>query len=235
MKKLAVFDVDGTIFRSSLLIELVNGLIAEGVFARDTKDLYEKAHRDWLDRKGGYEAYIDAVVAAFRKSLKGVRYRDLRRVAYKVVAAQKDRTYRYTRDLARSLRARGYYLVAVSHSPKLAVEGFCKTLGFHKVYGLMYATDRPGPDGRFTGEAMFPETIYKKDKIVRRVVAEAAAAGVGLALRGSVGVGDTESDIPFLSLVDRAVCFNPNAKLYRAARRNGWRVIVERKDVVYEL
>ena len=31
-KKVAVFDVDGTLFRSSLLIEIVETLIAAGVF-----------------------------------------------------------------------------------------------------------------------------------------------------------------------------------------------------------
>jgi phosphoserine phosphatase len=56
-----------------------------------------------------------------------------------------------------------------------------------------------------------------------------------LTLRGSVGVGDTESDISFLKLVEKPICFNPNQTLYRAARRFGWRVVVERKDVVYEI
>jgi len=230
MKKLAIFDVDGTIFRSSLLIELVNGLIAEKVFTRDVEVLYGKTREEWLDRKGGYDAYIEGVIAAFRKNIKGVAYRDLRRVAYKVVAKHKNRTYRATRDLVRELKAKHYYLVAISHSPKLAVEGFCKTLGFNKVYGIMYETDENGPKARFTGEVLFPEVIYEKDKIVERVIAEG-----GLTLRGSVGVGDTENDAPFLKLVDRPICFNPNKKLLAAARRRGWEVIVERKDVVYRL
>ena len=29
--------------------------------------------------------------------------------------------------------------------------------------------------------------------------------------------------------------FNPNQKLYRYAKRMDWKVVVERKDVVYEL
>lgn len=230
VKKLAIFDIDGTIFRSSLLIELVRALVAEGIFEPDIEDEYRKTEEAWLDRKGDYAAYIDGISMAFRKHVKGIRYRDLRRVAYQVVARHKNRTYRYTRDLVRALKAKGYYLVAISHSPKLAVEGFAKTLGFSKVYGLMYETDKGGPNGRFTGRVMFPEIIFEKDKIVKRVLAEG-----GLTLRGSVGVGDTESDIPFLKMVERPVCFNPNRKLYRTAKRRGWEVVVERKDVVYEL
>jgi phosphoserine phosphatase len=55
-----------------------------------------------------------------------------------------------------------------------------------------------------------------------------------LILRGSVGVGDTESDIAFLKFVSRPICFNPNKKLYDHARRAGWEVVVERKDVIYQ-
>jgi len=37
MKKLAIFDIDGTIFRSSLTIELLESLIEEGVFPLEEK------------------------------------------------------------------------------------------------------------------------------------------------------------------------------------------------------
>jgi phosphoserine phosphatase len=50
-----------------------------------------------------------------------------------------------------------------------------------------------------------------------------------------VGVGDTESDISFLELVEKPICFNPNKRLYTYAKRNDWKVVVERKDVIYEL
>ena len=43
------------------------------------------------------------------------------------------------------------------------------------------------------------------------------------------------SDVPFLELVARPICFNPSSKLYRHAKRNKWNVVVERKDVIYEL
>ena len=235
-KRLAIFDIDGTIFRSSLLIELVRALVAEGIFKPDAEDVYRRAEEAWLNREGDYEAYINSVVAAFRKNVTGVRYGDLRRVAYKVVAAHRGRTYRFTRDLARELKKKGYYLLALSHSPKIVVDAFARAMGFNKVYGIMYAADREGPNGHFTGEILFRDIVKQKDKLVLRTIENAAlAGGGGLTLRGSVGVGDTESDIPFLKLVARPICFNPNAKLYREARKRKWEVAVERKDVVYEI
>ncbi len=226
-KKLAIFDIDGTIFRSSLLIELVDALIHEGIFKPSAMRIYERDKRAWLDRKGDYDAYIKSVVRAFLKNIKGVPYVRFARVAKKVVALHKNRVYRYTRDLVHALRRKGYWLVAISHSPRGIVGPFAAQMGFHKVYGLLYELS---PTGRFNGKVMFEDLIFDKAKIVARVLAKE-----DVTLRGSVGVGDTEGDIPFLKLVTRAICFNPNGKLYRAARRRGWEVIVERKDVVYRI
>jgi phosphoserine phosphatase len=53
--------------------------------------------------------------------------------------------------------------------------------------------------------------------------------------KNSIAVGDTESDIPMMRLAADAIAFNPNQKLYRYAKKKGWKIIVERKDVIYEL
>jgi len=65
MKPVAVFDVDGTIFRSSLIIELVETLIDAGLFPKTSRKDYEQKKHTWLDRKGDYESYIKAVVNTF--------------------------------------------------------------------------------------------------------------------------------------------------------------------------
>jgi len=226
-KKVAVFDIDGTIFRSSLLIEVTDALIDSGVFPQNAKEIYVDAHKRWLERKGEYEHYIMAVVEAFLTHLQGVAYADFMEVAERTVERQKNHTYRYTRDLARDLKRRGYFLLAISHSPKAILEKFCAELGFDKVYGKLYET---GETGRFTGRILDEHLIANKANILRRAVEKE-----NLTLKKSVGVGDTESDIPFLEMVDDPVCFNPNSTLYRHARINRWRIVVERKDVIYHL
>lgn len=226
-KRVAVFDVDGTIFRSSLLIQLVEKLIEKEAFPKDAARVYERAHLKWLDREGDYQEYIEAVIAAFQKHLKGVHYGVFSDAAEEVVDVQWKRVYRYTRDLLLDLKKRGYFLLAVSHSPKTILDKFCPRLGFNKAYGMVYEI---GPQECFTGSITDPHLILNKANILKR-----ATAKENLTLEGSIGVGDTESDISFLEMVARPICFNPNSKLYRYARRMGWKVVVERKDVVYEL
>jgi len=226
-RKVAVFDVDGTIFRSSLLIQVVDALIESGAFPEETRSVYEREHLKWLDREGDYESYIDAVVKAFRAHLKGVHYRALVDAADKVVESQWKRTYRYTRDLIKELKDKDYFLLAVSHSPKTVLDKFCPRIGFDKAYGIIYEI---GPQDLFTGVVAEEHLIYNKANIVKRAVEKE-----NLTLDDSIGVGDTESDVPFLEMVAKPICFNPNMKLYRAAKRLGWEVKVERKDVIYDI
>lgn len=227
MKKIAIFDVDGTIFRSSLLIEFVEALIADGIFPTESRKMYEREYLRWANREGDYETYIEAVIEAFMKYLKGVDYKDFERVGLEVVEKNKNKVYRYTRDMVKKLKRKGYFLLAISQSPKGLLDAFCKRLGFNKIYGRFYEL---GPFDKFTGQVVDLHLIANKGNIVRRAVAKEK-----LSLKGSIGVGDTEGDIPMLELVENPICFNPNAKLYRCAKMNGWKVVVERKDVIYEI
>jgi len=224
-QKIAVFDIDGTIFRSSLLIEILDALIQEGIFPASVTKEYAKSYSSWLNRVGTYEEYIMDIVKTFNHHIKGVRYTKFFKVAKRVSDFHKNRVYRYTRDLVKELKAKGYFLLAISHSPKEVVHEFCHLMGFDKYYGLIYKTNDKGV---LNGER--DAIIFNKATILKRAVKLN-----NLTLKGSVGVGDTESDIRVLRLVERKICFNPNFRLYQYAKRHGWPVVVERKDVIYHL
>ena len=57
----------------------------------------------------------------------------------------------------------------------------------------------------------------------------------GLSFKNSIAIGDTESDISMLELVDEAIAFNPSKGLLRHARQHEWQVVIEQKDAVFEL
>lgn len=222
----AVFDFDGTIFRSSLLVELVEVLVERGLFPKEARMGYLHAQEEWLNRKGEYATYIKKLVTVFEKNIKGLPYGEVADIAGEIIESKKDRTYRYTRDLIKELKSKGYFLVGISHSPKFIVDGLGYELGFDKTYGLFYEI---GASDRFTGEIIDEHLIKNKSAILKRVVEKE-----NLTLHGSYGVGDTESDTSMLDLVENPIAFNPNRVLYRHAKQKGWRVVVERKDVIYD-
>ncbi len=227
MKKVAFFDIDGTVFRSSLLIELVEALIAEGVFPKEARDEYTDAYILWRNREGTYDAYIREVVRAYMHHIKGVHYGTLADIGRMVVSTQSKHVYRYTRDLITKLKQDNYFIVAISQSPKTILDEFCKAYGFDKVYGRIYEI---GPQDRFTGAMVDVHLVENKANIVSRVLEKE-----DVTIEGSVGVGDTQGDISLLQNVEQPICFNPNRELYQEGKRMGWKIVVERKDVIYEL
>lgn len=226
-RPIAVFDIDGTIFRSSLIIELVDALIMEGIFPKSARKHYAKEYTRWLERKDSYEKYIAGVVRAYVRSIKGVSQPKLWEIAQKVMAFHQNRVYRHTRDLVRDLKKKKYFLIAISNSPLDIVQPFARSMGFDKTYARVYEIDGRS---RFTGKIIFLDLISDKAKILKRAMLQE-----NLTLKRSIGVGDSESDIPFLKMVERPIAFNPNSVLYKYAKRVGWEIAVERKDVVYKL
>lgn len=227
MKKVAFFDIDGTVFRSSLLIEVVEACIEQGVFPLRARDAYAQSYEAWMNREGTYDAYMEAIIATFLVHIRGVHYSTFAEVGKRVVELHRKRTYRYTRDLVRDLKGKGYYIVAISQSPKTLLDDFCTSYGFDKVYGRIYEI---GPRDLFTGIVTEKDFISDKARVVARVFEKE-----GFPQEGSIGVGDTDGDIPLLESVEMPICFNPNRTLFEYAQTKQWPIVVERKDVVYTI
>ena len=226
-QKVAVFDIDGTVFRWSLFLELVEELIEHDIFPKEARAVYGAEYENWLNRQGDYQSYISKVITIFGTYLKGVPYADAERAAKEVIAEKKNRVYRYTRDLIKRLKAEGYFLLAISHSPSFIARDFGEAAGFDKVYGFFYET---GPNDAFTGGVVDEDVIRNKASVLQRALRKE-----NLTLEGSIAVGDTETDIPMLEMVETPIAFNPNKALYEHAKKRGWKIVVERKDVIYEV
>lgn len=225
MRPIAIFDIDGTIFRSSLTIELLKRLVADKIFAPEVMQKVERSEKKWINRKGHYDDYIYDVWNAYQKAIVGKKRSQIISACQKVIGEQKFRTYRYTRKLLFDMRKR-YHTIGISGSPLEVVREYNKFLRLDKLYGWEFGLDEKG---RYTDVVLHAPTEYKKELIVRYV------QNHKLSFKGSIGVGDTESDIGFLDLVDHAIAFNPNSVLAGIARRKNWTVVLERKDLVLEL
>lgn len=223
-RPLAFFDLDGTIFRSSLLIELDSMLVKYGIFPPIVEKEVESARTKWINRHGSYEDYINRVVSVHHNRLAGCAQKDVERVAKMVIDQQKHHVYVYTRELIKKL-SQTHTLVAISGSPIEVVKRFARAWKFDEYY----ATEHEVVNGMYT------HTITKLPVEDKKQVVYDVAKAYGVSLARSIGVGDTESDIKFLEVVSRPICFNPNNTLYRVAQKRGWSIVVERKDVVYTI
>ncbi|MEX0668116.1 MAG: HAD-IB family hydrolase [Candidatus Saccharimonadales bacterium] len=223
-RPVAVFDVDGTIVRSSLVIEMTHELIRRGIFPQEAEQKFIDERDAWLNRRGHYDDYVNKIVDVYTTYLVGQEVSKIQEVADKVAKDQAHKTYRYTKDLVAKLKD-SHFLLAISGSGIDSVQSFVKIHGFDLAYGSEIASK----DGLYTNQTL----VYgarEKGKTLDRIVDEH-----NLTLESSIGVGDTENDISFLEMVDQPIVFNPNSELLETAKNRGWKVVVERKDVVYEL
>lgn len=226
-KKLAIFDIDGTIFRKNLHFELINELSWLGAFPVSVRKELTEIYSNWIEHEGTYEQYRRAIVDLYSEHIRGCTEDVVREASRIVVPFHMKRTYIFAENLIRRFRKEGYHIIAVSGSPLEIVEEYNeKYLKFDFVYGSVYEKDE---EGTYTGVASF-EPSKDKGSIVKQYVYEQ-----GLDFKESYGIGDTESDIKFLGLVEYPIAFNPNQGLLAAAKEHGWRVVVEKKDVVYEI
>jgi HAD superfamily hydrolase (TIGR01490 family) len=226
MTKIAVFDIDGTVYREAMSFIVAEELIARFDFAEEARLLAEARHV--YKARGSTEAYWTynkTILDIFKGVLRRTTPEQLNTVITELLTHKQEYCYAYTTQLIKQLKAEGRTLIAISGSIANIVEPFAKSLGFDHVV----ASGLEVVDEKFTGERT-TETKHGKDQILRDLVAE-----LGLSLEDSIGVGDTHRDTPMLSVTERSIAFNPNAALYEEAERRGWEIVLERKNMIYEL
>ena len=226
--KIAAFDIDGTIFRSSLLIELVNGLVKDRIFLKKAEDEIEDDYHAWLNRIANYDTYINKVAEVYFRHIVGCEKKEVLEVGKKVMAKQKLKVYRFTRDLVKDLKKQGYYLIAISGSPMFMVKDFAKRMGFDIAFG----SDLEVKNGLFTNKFTQRDSYNQKSKLLMKIIEN---SNISADWKNSVAVGDSGTDISMLELVGKPIAFNPDGVLVDYAKKHGWRIVVERKNIVYDI
>ncbi len=227
-RRLAIFDVDGTIYRWSLFLEVVDGLVEEGIFPRKAHNEINKEYVLWLNRKLHYNVYLEKAVETFFKYLKGCRFSDVKRVSKKIINLKKDRVYAFSRDLIIDLKKKKYFLLVISGSPLFIVEEFAQSFKFDQWYGSRYEIK----NGVFTGRDENRDPVFRKGKVLDAFLAESKEV---FDLKNSTAIGDSPSDIPILERVGKPIAFDPDRDLLIYAKKKNWKIILERKDVIYEV
>jgi HAD superfamily hydrolase (TIGR01490 family) len=226
MRKFAVFDIDGTLIRWQLYHAMTDALAKEGHVDQALYQTTKDARMLWKRRAyaESFKVYEAKLIKTYESVLKSITPDQLEKVTQRVFDEYKDQVYIYTRDLIRSLRAKDYALLAISGSQVEIVSKIVDYYGFDDYVGTVYKVAA----GRFTGA----KTIGSADKAL---VLKELVKKHGLSFRGSAAVGDSASDISMLELVETAIAFNPEKKLFEQATEQGWKIVIERKNVIYEL
>lgn len=225
----AVFDIDGTILRWQFYHAIVHELAKSGLLGQEAHQKIREARLTWKKRayQNSFHDYEQLLVDTYLEARNNLKVSDFDAAAERVFETYKDQVYTYTRDLLKKLKAEGYLLFAVSGSQQEIVSMFGEYYGFDDVVGSRYART---PDGMLGKRLFSPVKEQGKGPVLQDLIDKHNAT-----TKGSYAVGDSASDAAMLALVDNPIAFNPDKNLLDLAKQHGWNIVVERKNVIYEL
>lgn len=223
----AVFDIDGTLIRWQLYHALADELARQGHLDPQEFQRVRQARMAWKKRTGedSFIEYEQAMIKLVNAAIAGIKVDQLKQAAGSVLTEYIDQVYTFTRGLIQKLKAKDYLLFTISASQSELVEMLAKYYEFDDWAGSRYET----ANGSYTGRIDVLLNQRKPQRLKEMVRRHAAG------WQGSIGVGDSEGDIPMLGLVEQPIAFNPTHRLFEHARQNGWQIVLERKNMVYQL
>jgi HAD superfamily hydrolase (TIGR01490 family) len=222
----AAFDIDGTLIRWQLYHALVDRIIKEDYSDPKAWEQIHESRMSWKTRSHAeaFKAYEHELINVYDNILTSLTVKQFNEVVDAVFDEYKDQVYVYTRELIKELKSKEYLLFAISGSQKEIVGKIADYYGFDDFSGSVYVQK----NGRFTGKVILPH--LQKDKVLNEFAAKHKAG-----LDGSIAVGDSVGDASMMEMVEQPIAFNPEAKLFTVAKEKGWKIVLERKNMVYEL
>lgn len=227
MKPYAVFDLDGTLIRWQLFHVIVDRLGKIGKIDKQTYQDILDSRMAWKRREqsDGFDKYQIKLIEAYNSVVTNLSQNELEELANRAFEEHKDQSYVFTRNLMKDLKAKGYMLFAISGSFTEVVQLIAKHYGFDDSAGTMHAKK----SGKFTGEIDVVQYERKVDMLNN------LKKKYKLSDEGSFAVGDSMGDYAILKHVQNPIVFNPARELFEKAKEHGWKIVVERKNVIYEL
>lgn len=222
-RPVAAFDLDGSLVREQLLVLLTKECFELDIFRTVAEVVFKEIRLQHRDRKITFEAYDRQIIALFIERIKGKLRSDVEIAAKRVYDKHRDWLYVFTRTLLAELK-KTHSCITITGAMSEVVEKLAPYWGFEAAYATKLRVDKLG---RYTGRHAALPVADKKKALLGHI------AKTGQSLKGSVALGDTGTDIPLLASVELPIAFNPNDVLAAEAEKQGWPIVLERKDSIY--
>jgi HAD superfamily hydrolase (TIGR01490 family) len=213
----AFFDLDRTLISGSSAFTLAiqarkAGMIPNFEFVRDA------AGAATFKLMGAGDDTTNEVRKRVLKAVSGMYQSDLQALNAEILPRLLAKLRPEARRLLDQHRRAGRDTYIVSAAPQEIVEPLARSLGMTSGIG----TRSHVVDGKYTGELDGP-FCYGEGKV--EAITEMANWN-GYELDQCYAYSDSASDLPMLEAVGHPVAVNPDGKLERHARRNGWPIVI---------
>jgi HAD superfamily hydrolase (TIGR01490 family) len=212
----AFFDLDKTLMAGSSGVFFARAAYESGMISRSrlVKDLYENIRFRLL---GSTDDRADDVRRRVGEMIAGVRVRDLERLSPRVLSGVLPRLYPQMLERAYAHQDAGVPVYILTAASQEMADLLARVLTFDGGLGSRSEI----VDGHYTGRPAGPFN-YREGKVISmRELAEREQ----IDLAASFAYSDSESDLPMLRAVGRAIVVNPDSLLRRIAGEEGWEIV----------
>ncbi|MGL4392822.1 MAG: HAD family hydrolase [Fusobacteriaceae bacterium] len=228
----AFFDIDGTIYRSSLIIEHFKKLIkSELVDVSQYNNKVKESFTLWDERKGDYDDYLLDLADTYRESIKGLPVHYIDFISEQVIGQKGNKVYKFSRDRIAWHKENGHKVILISGSPDFLVSKMAKKVGADDFIGSVYGV----ANNKLTGDVSPMWDTPNKIKSIHKFCEK-----YDIDLEKSFAYGDTNGDFGMLAIVGNPFAINPSRELIENIKKDTGlakrcEIIVERKDVIYHM
>ena len=216
----AVFDLDDTVILDNVGARLLEQLAQQQLLGGSLNSIALRL----LTRKEQLppRQWERMVVRLLLLGLRGQCQKDIKTLARRYVVDDVYKKYsRFTMALLQQLRLT-HFCLAITGSPEEMARPLTENLRFNGCFCTSFEVNR---HGRYTGRQLDVPSQNKGD-----VLDQILKTDPTLTLEGSIGIGNSYTDIPMLSLVEQPLAFNPDQELSNWARQNNCPIVIEDGD-----
>ncbi len=220
--KLALLDIDHTLYRGNSLYDWMRVLIVLGRMSQQAYDEELRIKEDFLQGKIPYEEFAHGVIVRLVQALRGQEETVLDALALEFVGDHQYRLYPFTKGLLHRLDELGYEIFFVTNSPFVG-------RAFHRLFGSAgyFQSEYQIHEGLVTGEVV--KTLADRE-MKRQIAHQLIKVGK---YQKTLAMGDSPGDLGMLGSVDVPIVVGQNPAVCEVAQGNKWLVVTgERVDEV---
>lgn len=211
MKKLALFDIDGVIYKGHSIFDLIQDQEKMGFIQKGLWDIILGLIGRYKSRELNYKEAADQMLLNYSKRLEGKKYNDILNYSFDFIERNKNKIFPYFTNLVSRLQIT-HDLYFITTNFDFMAEAFTKTFGLN---------------------GFLSSKIKKENDVIKEGVELSLGGNKGIVINlinkygdgGSIAVGDSENDSDMLDLVKFPIVMEPDERLVKIAKNKNWQVV----------
>jgi phosphoserine phosphatase len=221
--RIAVFDMDGTLFGGLLAEHMTRALMSEPTAGEAAVGRGLEILRRYRTGDISHDDCAAVFYPAYQDAVRGMSVIRLSRIGASVWRRHRDALFPHAHGVVSVARRRGLLTCLLSGSPEEVVSVAARDLGIDRWWGMTITAHA----GVSTGQV----SCAPARRGAKAAVLEGLAREIDVDWDTSFAMGNSAADIEVLAAVGTPVAFEPEPQLRHEATRRGW-TITNRGDVL---